>query len=122
MAATWQDLNRPRIDWETGAREHLPYTIRTGAALRLDQGSDVAAQYDKRYGETGIWRFGLAHRAFKDLVALRGGVHRAGGQGEWGLSLGAGLKYKNFIFDYAWDTQDSVGNAQTFSIAMRFGK
>lgn len=121
LAAAWQDLNRPRIDWETGARDRLPYTLRTGGALRLSRGADLAVQYDKRYAENATWRFGVAQRLWKDTVAVRAGLHRSRGQNEWGASLGGGIRYKKIDFDYAWDTQDSLGDAQTFSIAVRFG-
>lgn len=121
LAAAWQDLNRPRIDWETGTRDRLPYTVRAGAALRLARGADVAAQYDKRYGEGAAWRFGVAQRLWRDTVSVRAGLHRTRGQGEWGAAFGGGLRFKKIEFDYAWDTQDSLGDAQTFSITVRFG-
>ncbi len=122
LALMWQDLNRPRIDWSTGARDPLPYTVRTGVAGKVTEATDLAAQYDKRLGEPSIWRFGFAQRFYKNVLALRAGLHRSGGQDQWGPSVGGGIRYKNFDFDYAWDASQDLGNAQTFSINLRLGK
>ncbi|MBL8024624.1 MAG: hypothetical protein JNK54_10170 [Elusimicrobia bacterium] len=122
LALAWQDINRPRIDWDSGARDNLPYTVRAGAAGRITPLTDLALQYDKRLGEPSVWRMGLAQRFFSKTLTLRGGLHRSGRQGQWGPSIGGGIRYKSFDFDYAWDSLDDLGNAQTFSMAMRFGQ
>jgi hypothetical protein len=64
----------------------------------------------------------VAQRFLGDAFTLRGGLHRSGGQDQWNMALGGGLRYRNFDFDYAWDTTDQLGNTQTLSLAMRFGK
>ncbi len=122
LAFAWQDLNRPRISWSTGARDSLPYTLRLGGAWKLAKATDLSLQYDKRHAEPSVWRAGAAQRFLGDAVTLRGGLHRSGDQDQWNLALGGGLRYRNFDFDYAWDTTDQLGNTQTLSLAMRFGK
>lgn len=122
LALAWQDINRPRIDWSTGARDNLPYTIRAGVAGRLTTATDLSGQYDKRLGEPTVWRMGFAQRLLKDSLTLRAGMHRSGGQDQWGPTVGGGIRYKSFDFDYAWDASNDLGNAQTLSMALRFGK
>ena len=118
----WQDLNRPRISWSTGAKDRLPYTVRASVAGRLTDATDLAFQYDNRHAEDPVWRFGGAQQFFKGMATLRAGLHRAQGEDQWNPSIGGGVRYKQFDFDYAWDSSDDLGNAQTFSMAMRFGK
>lgn len=122
LAAVWQDLNRPRIDWSTGARDILPYTVRLSGAGRVTKATDVSLQYDKRHAEPVVWRMGFAQRFLRDVISLRAGLHRSGGQDQWGPAVGGGIRYKNFDFDYAWDGSDDLGNAQTFSVNLRLGK
>lgn len=38
LAVAWQDINRPRIHWSSGARDELPYTVRTGCGRESDGG------------------------------------------------------------------------------------
>jgi hypothetical protein len=122
LGVMWQDLNRPRISWSTGAKDRLPYTVRASVAGRLTDATDLAFQYDNRHAEDPVWRFGGAQQFFKGMATLRAGLHRAQGQDQWNPSIGGGVRYKQFDFDYAWDSSDDLGNAQTFSVAMRFGK
>lgn len=118
----WQDLNRPRLTWNTNARDYLPYTVRASVAGRFRDVNDLAAEYDNRHGEAPVWRFGGARRFYKDRLTLRAGLHRAQGQDQWNPSVGGGIRYKKLDFDYAWDNSDDLGNAQTFSMVLRFGK
>jgi hypothetical protein len=122
LSVAWQDLNRPEITWTTGAKDRLSYTLRTGGALRLGEATDLSLQYDKRNAETAVWRTGVAHKMFNEMVTLRAGLHRSDDQDEWGVALGGGLRFKKIDVDYAWDNQDSLGNTQTISMALRFGK
>jgi len=122
LASSVQDLNRPRVDWSTGARDYLPYTSRTGVAFRSDGGLDTTLQYDKTSTFQGVWRAGVAQRLFNDLLTLRVGTHRAGEQDQWGMSMGGGFRFKAIGVDYAWDSHEDLGNTQTFSLNVRFGK
>ncbi|HMU96838.1 MAG TPA: hypothetical protein PKB12_00995 [Elusimicrobiota bacterium] len=122
LSAAWQDANQPSIRWDTGAEDLQPYTVRTGALFRLTTTTDLAAEWDKRRFEKAQWRFGGAQRLMKNLVTFRGGLHRGGDQEQWGFSVGGGFHFRTFDVDYAWDSQEALGNTQTMSLGLRFGQ
>lgn len=121
LGVVWQDANQPSVRWDTGARDTLPYTFRSGVLGRITSTTDLALQWDKRHFEQSHWRIGGAQRLLGKLVTLRAGIHRGGEQDQWGFSLGGGFRFKKLDVDYAWDNQDDLGNTQTMSVALRFG-
>jgi hypothetical protein len=82
----------------------------------------LAAEWDKRRFEKAQWRFGGAQRLMKNLVTFRGVLHRGGDQEQWGFSVGGGFHFRTFDVDYAWDSQEALGNTQTMSLGLRFGQ
>src|SRR4029077_10255083 len=58
---------------------------------------------------------------FHEIIALRLGYAGANNEGK-GLRVGLGLKYANFLFDYAYGGFGDFGAMQRISLAMRFGE
>ena len=58
---------------------------------------------------------------FHEIVALRLGYSGANNEGK-GLRVGLGLKYADFLFDYAYGGFGDFGATQRVSLSMRFGE
>jgi len=58
---------------------------------------------------------------FKELVALRLGYAGSNDEGR-GLRVGVGLKYGNFLFDYAYAGFGDFGATNRIGLSMRFGE
>ena len=108
-------------------RNDLPLRAAFGAAYTLEKGHSVAVEYQN--GPRGAGSEGGAGGEFKamDGVFLRLGYtsksSAAGGAGfdaARGLTLGLGLKNKDFGLDYAAQAAGELGNTHRFTLSARF--
>ncbi len=110
-----QNALAPKLTLLT-AEEELPYSLRGGLALRFFQGRLLmsADAVRTRWMDTSF-HGGLEVWPLR-RVALRGGYD--GGREQW--AAGAGLRWENWQFDYAFVNTD-LGSQNVVSATLRFG-
>jgi hypothetical protein len=121
LALAWQELNDPRLHYDGGATDVLPSSVRLGGYARLGPVSELTADQTWRHGETSQ-AAGLANHLFGRMLVLRTGVRRTEGQEDWSLALGGGYHGRRLDVDFAWEQNRELGNSQTLSLGLRFGR
>jgi len=111
------NLKAAQITYENGQQEIMAETqYRLGAAWKPKDGVTLVADLDDR------WHIG-AEYWFQSGVALRGGLQK-NLQKNYGAepliySLGAGIKYKSFRFDYAFENHPDLFPTHRLSLSMQ---
>lgn len=102
----------------------LPLLVRAGAAYPLavesvDVGVLLSADVLHLFREERTLAALGVEATYAETVAIRGG-YQSGSEGR-GLSLGAGVRYGLFAFDYAFSRlAGELGNGHTFALGIRF--
>lgn len=114
-----RDIIPPTLTLST-AEESVPVTMVVGIAARKIKINDkfaVLAAFDLEKAEDrSVKVHSGAEILFDSLYALRGGYDRED------LSFGAGFKYGQFKFDYAYKIMDYFEDSHRFSITYLIGK
>lgn len=119
MAAAVQDLNRPVISWDSGAKDRLPLHLRAGVSTEIFRDMLVSGQVSWKDDDKKLrYHLGLEQPLFRKFFTLRfGGISK---ENQWSFSWGMGLRYRAFRFDYAWERTRLLGDTQVFSAALEF--
>ncbi len=104
IGARIQDVDT-RITWANGLKEQIPQSVVLGSALRWDEATVVALDYEMIHSgqeagtETRLLRLG-AERWFQDTLGVRAG-YLLDNQRTSTFSLGAGLRVEGWELEYA---------------------
>jgi hypothetical protein len=126
-----QDLTGTYLSWDTGTRETITPTLKTGCSVHDDvpwmRGSiTLALDADLRFeGRQSADQFSLTDRVsanthagieywYREVGALRLGSD----QGK--LTAGLGFLYRQFKVDYAFLSNDDLGNSHRISGGVKF--
>jgi hypothetical protein len=107
------------IMWDNGSTETILPKLSFGCATvmplrKINSVVTVECDFAKTLDITGFdFNVGLEY-AFKNLIFGRIGVHRGN------FTLGIGLFYKRFRFDYALVTHSWLDNSNKFSAGLQF--
>lgn len=113
-----QDVNRPRIRWDTGAADTLPSNLRIGTAYYFYEDNLISLELDKLLEKKIEPHLGIETQFFKKIVAFRfGGFKQKDG---FNYALGFGLTYRGLHFDYAWERHYTLGDTSTFSVSLKW--
>lgn len=125
LGANLKDLTTTVLVWNTGKREYVVPSLRSGLALstetgflpgRLNLALDVEVRFENR-GSASQLSATVASADlhlggewwYKDVVALRVGSDLGN------LTMGCGLFYKNYRFDYALLSNEDLGGTHKIS-------
>lgn len=108
-------------------KEKLPFTFAAGGSYRFSDKNYSIVEINKADGENFNLRLGHEYNLTPDF-ALRAGFRtnaadwNNGGAMGWssGLSLGAGLNWKNYRFDYAVSSYGDLGLVNQLSLVYEF--
>lgn len=106
-------------------KEDLPQTVRLGVSGQfLDESLRLAADYALPNDDDGTIHTG-AEYFLADQIAIRAGYQVTPGNkldvgGLTGLTAGAGLRFGQFSFDYAFTPFGDLGTTHKISILIRF--
>lgn len=115
-----QDLNRPVLTWDSGAKDRLPLRLRVGMSGKIFSHTLVSGQFSWQDQEESSHRnhVGIEQKLFRECFALRLGVNER--DNLWRFSWGFGLRIKSFEFDYGWERENLLGDTQVFSLSAKF--
>ena len=102
----------------------LPSQLRLGAAIDVIPQMTVSLEGVRAFRSDDSVHAGVEWRATQ-VLAVRAGyrsdvTREVGGMA--GLTLGTGLMWKGYSFDYAWVPLGDLGQSQYLSLAVRFGQ
>ncbi|MCH7761597.1 PorV/PorQ family protein [candidate division TA06 bacterium] len=126
-----QDLTTTIITWDTGQKDYILPTVKTGIALKREiefpKGDllfamDVDIKFENRGGEASQFTFGRgsgdlhlgAEYLFRKALALRVGSDMGR------FTLGVGILYKTLKFDYAFFNHEDLGGSSRISGSINF--
>ncbi len=107
------------IMWDNGSRETILPKLSFGCATvvplrKINSAVTLECDFAKTLDISGFdFNVGLEY-AFKNLIFGRIGIHRGN------FTLGIGLFYKRFRFDYAFVTHSWLDNSNKFSAGLQF--
>jgi len=109
----------------------LPVNVRFGAAYSAAKDINVVCDYTQPIETAGVFGIGGEY-GYKDFLVVRGGFKFQGGfdynqveegygpSAAAGLTLGMGLKYGKYGFDYAYAPQGFLGDTHRFALNFKF--
>lgn len=110
LGASWQDLSGIAVPDDRWAQ---PWELRCGiAAVAADSSWTSLANFDKRQAEPLGWSFGQELRF--GILRLRAGLRLE----PWVLSMGAGVRWEGFGFDWAQEGDPRLGWQQHWTISV----
>jgi hypothetical protein len=114
-------------NWGTALdQSNLPTTVQVGAGYRVpawaeQESLSLALDYSAPTADIDAQALSVgAEYSGNDLWALRAGYQFEGNDGQSGLSLGAGLKYRIATLDYAFVDEGVLGDANEISLGVKF--
>jgi hypothetical protein len=102
------------VTYQSGTTDPFDRKFVVGAAANLFGKLTVAGDYDT----SGMGHVG-AEFAVTSFLSVRAGA-MVGTEGETGFSLGAGVNFKNFKLDYAYQTHNDLPDNHWVSLGMTF--
>jgi hypothetical protein len=109
----------------------LPVNVRAGVAYSVAKDINVVCDYTQPIETAGVLGIGGEY-GYRDFLVVRGGFKFQGsldynqveeGYGPSaasGLTLGMGLKYSRFGFDYAYAPEGFLGDTHRFALNIKF--
>ena len=118
IAATWKNLNRPEIRWETGATDNIEPTVSGGIAYRFVPNHVISVDASKTLKKDTNLAAGWEGLFFNNVLALRAGAFSLDNQ--INPTAGFGVTYKSIRFDYALEQHYALGLTSMFSLTVKF--
>jgi len=118
VAATWRNLNRPEIRWETGATDNIEPTIGGGVAYRFVPNHVISVDASKTLKKDTNFAAGWEGLFFNRVLSLRAGAFSLDNQ--INPTAGFGITYKSIRFDYALEQHYALGLTSMFSLSIKF--
>ena len=119
LGLLYQDFNRPKIRWETQAKDQLPANLRLGIGFRPNPFMNFALDLDKLLESCVETHLGIEWWLRKRGIGLRTGLINQD-KGKWNFTLGGSVGYRFFRFDYAWERHYDLGATHLFSMVITF--
>ncbi|MCJ7646210.1 PorV/PorQ family protein, partial [bacterium] len=119
LGLLYQDFNRPKIRWETQAKDELPANLRLGIGFRPNAFLNLALDLDKLLESYVESHLGIEWWLLNQTIGLRTGLINQD-KGKWNFTLGGSLGYRFFRFDYAWERHYDLGGTHLFSLVITF--
>lgn len=129
LGANLRDVTTTVLVWDTGTREYVVPSLRSGLALstttefipgELNLALDLETRFENLksasqfslHGLSGDFHLG-AEYWYRGAFALRAGSDLGH------LTMGCGISYKNYTFDYAFLSNDELGGSHRISGSLR---
>ena len=108
-----------QVEFDTGSSETQNFSMELGLEYRDRRRGAAVAHLVLREGTLGRGNLGLEWRAWRDVLALRGGWSvETSGESRNFPSAGAGIAFSRFVFDYGatFDGEEATGVTQRVSL------
>lgn len=117
VGVTAQDLNGPKVQFQSGSSDKLPMNLKAGLAVAPIQDLVVALDMDN-VNEDAKLHVGAEYWLGKYFAVRAGGINQY--QGNWTYSGGLGIVYKAIKLDYAYQRHFDLEDTHFVSLGVTF--
>jgi hypothetical protein len=117
VAVMVQNVDQPKIQFQTGGSDCLPSNLKAGLAFMPVQGWVISSDLVNIIDDPQV-HLGTEYWITKHFAMRLGGIKQY--QNNWTYSGGLGIKYKVMQLDYAYQRHFDLDDTHYFSLGLRF--
>ncbi|MDD5492473.1 MAG: conjugal transfer protein TraF [bacterium] len=112
-----QDINEPKVQFQSGAADKVPMNLKAGLAISPIQDLVLALDMDN-VSENSKFHVGAEYWLSRYFAVRAGGINQY--QGNWTYSGGIGIAYKAIKLDYAYQRHFDLEDTHFVSLGVTF--